>query len=104
MAIFGCSQLISLFRHWTGVIKAFTGLARIDGTVYRFMGPALKPNNNPPPMSQTSVTVLPMRTLYTFVAGGVKLSLEFTSSLFTDDFELNSRPVTTISYIFESSK
>jgi hypothetical protein len=89
-------------RQWTGAIKAFVGLARIDGNVYRFMGPALKPNNNPPPMLQVSVNVYPMRTLYTFVAGGVKLSLEFTSPLFTDDFELSSRPVTTISYIFES--
>jgi hypothetical protein len=92
----------TLFRLWTGTIKAFTGLVRIDGTAYRFMGPAVKPNNNPPPMSQLSVQVFPMRTVYTFAAGGVKLTLEFTSPLFIDDFELNSRPITTLSYIFES--
>ena len=43
---------------WTGSTKAFTGLIRIDGDAYRFMGPEVQDGGTMPvKMDQISVTV-----------------------------------------------
>ncbi|MDQ2798666.1 MAG: DUF4964 domain-containing protein [Armatimonadota bacterium] len=59
-------------RHWTGKVQALCGLLRIDGQTWRFLGP--EPADIQA-MIQTSLSVLPTRTVYEFEAGGIHLTL-----------------------------
>jgi hypothetical protein len=59
-------------RHWTGSIHALLSMARVDGRAYRLMGTAPK---DAPAARQTSLRVLPTRTIYEFEAGGVEITL-----------------------------
>lgn len=78
-------------RHWTGSNQGMSGLIRIDGAAYRFLGdgPA-----EATPMEQVSVSVHATRTIYTFRAAGVTLEVEFMSPLQMDDLDLLSQPIT----------
>jgi hypothetical protein len=78
-------------RHWTGAEQPLSGLARIDGQTYRYLG------NQPrgaAPMKQTLRQVTPTRTLYQFEAAGVRLDLTFLTPAFPNDLDILSRPVT----------
>ncbi len=84
-------------RHWTGQPQPMAGLIRIDGEAWRFVGGPLDYIGlNIPAMQQTSLTVLPTRTLYEFAAAGIRLTLTFMTAALPHDLELLSRPVTTI--------
>ena len=102
-------------RHWTEKAFPLLGVLRVDGEVYRFMGkenlplkpilPTTKEEKREEDKSsfdqtaiQTSVSVLPTQTIYTFDCGPVKLELIFTSPLLLDDLDLVSRPVSYITY------
>jgi hypothetical protein len=87
-------------RHWTGAIDGMCGLIRIDGKVYRFMGPQ---PSEAPAMEQASLRVMPTRTQYKFRAAGVELTVEFLSPILADDIELASRPVTYLTLTAEST-
>src|SRR5437868_13608292 len=63
-------------RHWSGANMPLTGMARIDGKAFRFLS---GDPGNVPPMEQTSLDVLPTRTVYRFSAGGVNLTVTFTT-------------------------
>jgi hypothetical protein len=78
-------------RHWTGTTQGMTGLVRIDGAPYRFLGGAWP---QIPAMEQVSVKVHPTRTVYRFRAAGILLEAEFLSPLILDDLDLLGRPVT----------
>ncbi len=52
---------------------------------------------------QTSVTVDPMNTIYTFACGPVNLKLTFTAPAFLDNLELLSRPVNYMTYDVSSN-
>lgn len=82
--------------HWTGGNNAMLGLIRIDGQVFRWMGPNPNlPGREPiPPLEQTGLQVTATRSIYTFQGGGVELEAEFLSPLLADDLEVLSRPVT----------
>jgi Domain of unknown function (DUF4965)/Domain of unknown function (DUF1793)/Domain of unknown function (DUF5127)/Domain of unknown function (DUF4964) len=77
--------------HWTGARQPITGLARIDGKTFRFMGADPR---ELPPMDQVSLAVTPTHTVYQFRAGEVDLSLAFFTPAFTQDLDILSRPVT----------
>jgi hypothetical protein len=81
--------------HWTGKPHRLTSMVRIDGKPYRIMGasPARVPT-----LLQTSLAVLPTRTLYTFEGAGVALQLTFTTPLLPQDIDILSRPVTYLTY------
>jgi len=84
-------------RHWTGTRQPIDGLVRIDGKVYRFMG-AEPWGMRVPAMEQTSLEVTPTRSIYTFAAGGVSLTVTFFTPAFPWDLDLLSRPVTYLSF------
>jgi len=84
-------------KHWTGKNHPLCGLARIDGTCFRFCGPEPKAATA---MKQLSVEVLPTRTIYRFEAGGITLTLTFLTPALLHDLEVLSRLVTYV--IFEA--
>lgn len=82
-------------KHWTGANQPLTGLARIDGKVYRFMGtspgfvePAVEA------MKQVAFKLTPTRTIYSFEASGVHLDLTFLTPALPHDLDVLSRPLT----------
>jgi len=87
-------------RHWTGAEQPLTGLVRIDGADYRYMG--ARPHHVPA-MRQLSMTVRPTHTVYTFGAAGIRLVLTFFSPAFPDDLDLLSRPVAYITWEITST-
>jgi hypothetical protein len=92
---FGDELAADLPRHWTGRIQALTGMIRIDGKPYRWMGS--KPENVPA-MKQLSVRVLPTRTIYAFEQDGLYVTVNFISPLLPKDLDLFSRPVTYLTW------
>jgi Domain of unknown function (DUF4965)/Domain of unknown function (DUF1793)/Domain of unknown function (DUF5127)/Domain of unknown function (DUF4964) len=77
--------------HWTGARQPISGLARIDGKTFRFMGADPR---ELPAMDQVSLAVSPTHTVYQFRAGDVDLALTFFTPAFTQDLDILSRPVT----------
>lgn len=81
--------------HWTGVVHAMTGMIRVDGKAYRFMGlESLCPQT----AVQVDLKVSPTQTAYTFEIGGIELKLTFTTPLLPSDLRLLSSPVTFLSH------
>jgi hypothetical protein len=88
-------------KHWTGTEQPLTGLIRIDGATYRFMG--TRPRRTVPAMPQVSLTVGPTHTDYTFAAAGIRLTLTFFTPSFPDDVDVMSRPVTYLTWTLAAS-
>jgi len=61
--------------HWTGIEKTTAGIINVDGKEYRFLGTA----GPDAVMEQVSLSVTPTSTSYMFCAGGVELTVRFTS-------------------------
>ena len=88
-------------KHWTEVAQPITGLIRIDGKPYRWMGVIPRGYFGIPPvdaMEQTSVEITPLHSRYTFSAAGIELKATFFTPLFPDDLDVMSRPVTYLSW------
>lgn len=81
-------------KHWTGAVHGMCGLIRVDGRPMKFMGgfPGVDT------VKQTSVVVLPTRTIYTFDAGPVELTVTFLSPLVMDDMEMLARPASYVQF------
>ncbi|HEX5220592.1 MAG TPA: DUF4965 domain-containing protein [Verrucomicrobiae bacterium] len=86
--------------HWTGKRYRLNSSVTIDGKRFNVMG---KDSANSPALKQTSVNVLPTRTIYTFEAAGVALTLTFLTPALPDDVDLLSRPVTYVTYDFRAT-
>jgi hypothetical protein len=82
-------------RHWTGKPNSLTAFVRVDGRTYRVMG---RDPQRMQAMEQTRLEVLPTRTIYEFVAAGVKVGLTFLAPALPDDLEVLSRPLTYIAW------
>ena len=82
-------------KHWTGKPNSLTALVRIDGKTWRVMG---RDPQRTPALEQTRVEVLPMRTIYEFAGGGVKLTLTFFTPALPEDLDVRSRPLTYIEW------
>lgn len=72
-------------KHWTIVFdgngyKAMSSLIRVDGVVYRLLGPAC-PANQPAMSQQGYARVYPTSTLATFQGAGVQVNMTFTYPL-----------------------
>ncbi len=82
-------------RHWTHHEHALVSLIRVDGHALRLMG------NEPaetPALPQTSVQVLPTRSIYNFEGSGVHVTLTFTTPALPHDLDVLSRPVTYLTW------
>ncbi len=77
--------------HWTGKEQVMTLLLRVDGVTYRLMGDSPASLQ---PLPQTSVEVLPTRTIYRFAGAGIETTLTFTTPSLPDDMSIMSRPTT----------
>lgn len=86
--------------HWTGKQQPLTGVARIDGKPFRFMG---RDPDDVPAMQQMSRTIEATHTRYRFSAGGVELDFAFFTPAFTEDLDLLSRPVTYLTWTVQST-
>ena len=80
-------------KHWTGTEQPMSGIARIDGKPYRFMGGSAR-GAQPQAMTQEALELTPTRTHYRFSAGGVRLDFTFLTPALADDLDILSRPVT----------
>jgi hypothetical protein len=66
-------------KHWTGTSQPISGLLRVDGSTYRFMG---KEPSRVPAMQQVSKLVTPTRTIYDFEKGAIHLDwIKWTATL-----------------------
>jgi len=81
--------------HWTGTPQPITGIARIDGRPFRFMG---HHPDSVPAMEQTVSAITPTHTRYEFRQGGVTLQLTFFTPAIMSDLDLLSRPVTYLTW------
>jgi hypothetical protein len=102
-------------QFWQGHVTAMTGIARIDGTSYMFLGdpgiPLAVPNgNNGTPtttqdferaLEQTGLTVTPTRSVYELQGGGVGVTVEFLSPVEPGDTRRQSIPM---SYVVMSAR
>jgi hypothetical protein len=86
--------------HWTRKPHRLTSLVRIDGKPFRVMG--ARPGKIPA-LPQTNLEVLPTRTIYTFEGEGVRLTLTFMTPALPEDLEVMSRPVTYLTWDFQSN-
>ena len=81
--------------HWTGRPHRLTGLIRIDDRTWRFLGASPA---RVPALPQTSLEVLPTRTLYTFEGAGIRLKVTFLTPALPMNLDLLSRPVTYVTF------
>jgi Domain of unknown function (DUF4965)/Domain of unknown function (DUF1793)/Domain of unknown function (DUF5127)/Domain of unknown function (DUF4964) len=77
--------------HWTGKSQPLTGIVRIDGKPFRFMG---KWPEDVPAMEQVEKRVEATHTRYLFRAAGIEMEFSFFTPIMMDDLDLVSRPVT----------
>ena len=89
-------------RHWTGRRMAMTGIVRYDENNMLFMGKATGSDRNynerVPVLPQTSCTVTPTSSIYTFENELLSMKLIFTTPILLDDLALASRPVSYVRY------
>ncbi len=77
-------------RHWTGAPQPLTGLVRVDGQVFRWMG---RSPQSSPAIQQTGFEITATRTTYHFEEHGIRLDVNFLSPLLPNDLDLMSRPI-----------
>jgi Domain of unknown function (DUF4965)/Domain of unknown function (DUF1793)/Domain of unknown function (DUF5127)/Domain of unknown function (DUF4964) len=87
-------------RHWTGSEQPLSGLIRIDGKSYRYMG--ARPREVPA-MPQSSLQVTALHTNYEFEAAGISLTVSFFTPSLPQDLDVLSRPVTYLSWAVRST-
>ena len=90
-------------KHWSEAGQPITGLVRIDGKPFRWMGTAAVRAGEIDPMRQISVEVRPLHTIYQFEAAGLSLRVTFFSPLFPKDLDVLSRPVSYLSWSASST-
>ncbi|GAA1934523.1 glutaminase domain-containing protein [Kitasatospora viridis] len=81
---------------WNGHVTAFCGIARIDGTGYLFAG---NPQQSliSTSMTQVSLQLTATRSIYTFTAGGVTLTVTFFSPVDLNNLQRQSVPFSYVS-------
>ncbi len=86
---------------WAGHTTAMTGIARVDGRSFVFLGNPLTGGQlMAPAMTQTGLTVTPTQSKYTLQGGGVSVDLDFLSPVEPSSLQRLSVP---FSYVFASA-
>jgi hypothetical protein len=86
---------------WAGHDKPITGMVRIDGVAYTFLGSPIGANGPlAPTLQQTSLRVTPTQSFYTFTGAGVTLNVDFLSPVEATDIRRQSIP---LGYIIASA-
>lgn len=86
-------------KHWTGVNHSLTGMVRVDGEAYRFIGPQPE---DVKAAEQVAVQVWPTRTVYVFVAGGAELTVTFMTPSVPGNLHTLSWPVGYVTFEVKS--
>jgi glutaminase A-like protein/uncharacterized protein DUF5127/uncharacterized protein DUF4964 len=86
--------------HWTGKPHRLTGLASIDGKVYRLIG---REPAELPALDQTNTSIRPTQTGFVFSGAGVEIGLTFTTPMLPEDIDILSRPITYLTYKVRSN-
>lgn len=97
--IFGHDPTADWARHWTGKERTLTGLIRVDGEVYRFLGPAEVCEKPLPPVR---FCVNPTRTIYYYETEKVGLVVTFTTPMLPYDYKYLSAPVSFVEFELSS--
>jgi len=71
-------------KHWSEAAQPMTGLARIDGQGYRWMGGEQRLPEKVQVMEQASAEVMPPHTRYRFSGGGVEMKVTFYTASFPE--------------------
>jgi len=92
-------------KHWSEAAQPLTGLIRIDGKPFRWMGGPARGFRLPESqaMQQESVEITPLHSRYRFTAAGVELHVTFFTPLFPQDLDVMSRPVTYLTWSVASA-
>ncbi|MCQ2385545.1 MAG: DUF4964 domain-containing protein, partial [Clostridia bacterium] len=88
-------------RHWTGAPQSLFGVLQIDGESFVFLGkPEMKDvaPSHEKTLTQQSVTVRPLTTVYRFSHPVCEFKVTFFTPLFLDRPEVMSRPVSYVYY------
>ncbi|HEY1699881.1 MAG TPA: DUF5127 domain-containing protein [Trebonia sp.] len=94
-------------QFWQGHVTAMTGIIRVDGTAYAFLGdpaiPLAVPNGNygtattiqdfQHALTQAGLTVTPTRSVFELSGGGVAVTVEFLSPVEPGDLARQSIPM-----------
>ncbi|MEO1017969.1 MAG: DUF4965 domain-containing protein [Pseudomonadota bacterium] len=90
--------------HWSGRTRPMSGMARVDGQVFRFIGQTTGlAEQETEAMQQVDCAVTPTRTTYRFEAGGIALELRFTTPALPHDLAVLARPITYVDVTVTSS-
>ena len=82
-------------RHWTHREHSLVSLIRIDGQAFRLMGNEPK---STPALQQTSVEVLPTRSIYQFENAQVHVTLTFMTPALPNDLDAFSLPLSYLTW------
>jgi hypothetical protein len=93
-------------KHWSEAAQPLTGLIRIDGRPFRWMG--TQPRQRPglprmDAMQQDGLEVTPLHTRYRLSASGVELQVSFFTPSFPQQLDVLSRPVTYLTWSARST-
>src|SRR5580704_15538698 len=93
-------------KHWSEAAQPLTGLIRIDGRPFRWMG--AQPRQRPglprmDAMQQDALEVTPLHTRYRLSASGVELQVSFFTPSFPQQLDMLSRPVTYLTWSARST-
>jgi hypothetical protein len=85
-------------RHWTGARQELTGIVRVDGRNYRYLGD----DGDVQALEETDRKITPTRTIVTFANPQIELQISFFTPAFLDDLAVMARPVTYLTWQVKS--
>jgi len=86
-------------QHWTHREHSLVSLIRVDGQTYRLMG---DDPDSVPALPQTSLQVLPTRSIYQFDNQAIHVTLTFMSAALPHDVNVLTRPLSYVTWDVKS--